>query len=153
AATHIKSEGLEQILVTQVTNSWWHDTILLYCAQADATVLIFACLASNPPTVPTLALAFECEVEKLRIQPQAEAQLSAVLETGVEDSDSERRRVIAEVLLMRRMRRMIHLRQETYIDTSLITCAEYQVFLDEQRAQSYYHQPDHWKTFSFPQGS
>jgi len=48
---------------------------------------------------------------------------------------------------------MIRLHNETYIDTSLVTCAEYQLFLDEQRAQGKYYQPDHWTSYSFPTGT
>ena len=50
AAVYIKEEGLEQDLVTQVVNSWWHETIRLYCAQSDATALIQACLAGRQST-------------------------------------------------------------------------------------------------------
>jgi len=32
----------------------------------------------------------------------------------------------------------------TEIDTDFITCAEYELFLDEMRAQKKYYQPDHW---------
>jgi|GEM_PF-4153801 len=40
----------------------------------------------------------------------------------------------------------------TFIDVSLITCAEYQLFIDEMRQQGKYFQPDHWTTFQFPPG-
>ena len=47
---------------------------------------------------------------------------------------------------------MFRIDDDTYIDDSLITCAEYQVFIDEMRAQGKYHQPDHWKEYHFPPG-
>jgi hypothetical protein len=37
----------------------------------------------------------------------------------------------------------------TEIDTDFITCAEYQLFSDEMRAQGKYHQPDHWTAYTF----
>jgi len=37
----------------------------------------------------------------------------------------------------------------TEIDTDFITCAEYQLFLDEMRAQGKYYQPDHWTAYTF----
>jgi hypothetical protein len=37
-----------------------------------------------------------------------------------------------------------------FIDTSLITCAEYQLFLDDMRAQGKHCQPDHWISNQFP---
>jgi formylglycine-generating enzyme required for sulfatase activity len=49
-------------------------------------------------------------------------------------------------------KKMIHLEGNTYIDTSFITYAEYQLFLDQQRSRGHFLQPDHWETVSFPQG-
>jgi hypothetical protein len=47
---------------------------------------------------------------------------------------------------------MLHIDDNTFIDTSLITCSEYQLFLDEMRAQGKYFQPDHWPECHFPAG-
>jgi len=47
---------------------------------------------------------------------------------------------------------MIRIDENTYIDNSLITHAEFQLFLDEMRAEGKYYQPDHWQTFTFPPG-
>ena len=152
AAVHIVKEGLEQVLVTQVSNSWWHETIRLYCAQADATVVILACLSEERPSVAAVTLALECDEEKLTIQPAAKAQLDTLLEQGVEDQDPERRRLVAGALLSRRLQQMVHLHGETFIDTSLVTCAEYQLFLDEQHAEGRNYRPDHWNTPSFAAG-
>lgn len=41
---------------------------------------------------------------------------------------------------------------DTYIDDSLVTCAEYQLFIDEMREQGKYYQPDHWTLYQFPEG-
>jgi hypothetical protein len=40
----------------------------------------------------------------------------------------------------------------TFIDDSLVTCAEYQLFIDEMRAQGQFFQPDHWTHCQFPVG-
>src|SRR6266511_1830554 len=42
--------------------------------------------------------------------------------------------------------------EETYIDDTLVTCAEYQLFIDEMREQGKYYQPDHWTSYQFPKG-
>ena len=47
---------------------------------------------------------------------------------------------------------MVPLNNEVYIDTSLITCAKYQLFLDEQQSQNHKYQPDHWRDYRFPSG-
>jgi hypothetical protein len=41
---------------------------------------------------------------------------------------------------------------DTYIDDTLVTCAEYQLFIDEMREQGKYYQPDHWNSYQFPEG-
>lgn len=38
------------------------------------------------------------------------------------------------------------------ISADFITCSEYQLFLDEKRAQNEYYQPDHWKKNRFSKG-
>ena len=38
-------------------------------------------------------------------------------------------------------------------DTSLITCAEYQLFLDDRLAHGTSYQPDHWKMRTFLPGT
>ncbi len=42
--------------------------------------------------------------------------------------------------------------EDTYIDDTLVTCAEYQLFIDEMREQGIYYQPDHWTSYKFPTG-
>ncbi len=150
ASVHIKEANLEHVLISNINKTWWHETIRLYCAQADATNIILACLAKDRTSTLSLALALECYEEKLKIQPIAERQMVKLLKTGVEDPDVERRSLIAEALLTRRLRQMKHLYNETYIDTSLISCAEYQVFLDESSANNIFRQPEHWLSHSFP---
>jgi hypothetical protein len=43
--------------------------------------------------------------------------------------------------------------ENTYIDDTLVTCAEYQLFIDEMREQGKYFQPDHWTSYGFPKGT
>jgi hypothetical protein len=42
--------------------------------------------------------------------------------------------------------------ENTYIDDTLVTCAEYQLFIDEMREQGKYYQPDHWTSYQYPAG-
>jgi len=42
--------------------------------------------------------------------------------------------------------------ENTYIDDTLVTCAEYQLFIDEMRERGKYYQPDHWASYRFPVG-
>lgn len=45
-----------------------------------------------------------------------------------------------------------HIDENTLIDDSLVTCAEYQLFIDEMLEQGKYYQPDHWTSYQFPKG-
>jgi hypothetical protein len=47
---------------------------------------------------------------------------------------------------------MIRIDEDTYIDDTLVTCAEYQLFIDEMREQGKYYQPDHWISLRFSTG-
>lgn len=42
--------------------------------------------------------------------------------------------------------------ENIYIDETLVTCAEYQLFIDEMHEQGKYYQPDHWTSSQFPNG-
>src|SRR6266508_5309967 len=42
--------------------------------------------------------------------------------------------------------------ENTYIDETLVTCAEYQLFIDEMLEQDKYYQPDHWNSYQFQEG-
>ncbi len=47
---------------------------------------------------------------------------------------------------------MQRINENTYIDDTLVTCAKYQLFIDEMRGQGKYYQPDHWTSYQFPEG-
>lgn len=153
AAVHVKEQGLVQELLNAVSDVWWHETIRLYVAQADATAIIQACLTVQPPSAMALSLALECLEEAQGVEKHVRGQMQRLLEQGVEDEDPERRRIVADALLTRRLRRqMIRLDEDRYVTTSLITCAEYQLFLDELRRRGAWHSPDHWVAERFPKG-
>jgi hypothetical protein len=42
--------------------------------------------------------------------------------------------------------------EKTSIDDTLVTGAEYQLFIDEMRNQGKYYQPDHWTSYQLPNG-
>jgi len=42
--------------------------------------------------------------------------------------------------------------EDTYIDNTLVTCAEYQLFIDEMYEQGKYYHPAHWTVYQFPRG-
>jgi len=152
AMIHIQENHLEHELLSHVEASWWHETILLYCAQADATAILEACIAQSLPSLEALTLAIDCAEEARTVKAEVKERLYLLLEQGINDAEPERRNVIAEALLKRRLMQMIPLQGATFVDTSLITCAEYQLFLDEQRTHGHNAAPDTWSDDTFPQG-
>ncbi len=107
----------EAMLLAHLSESWWAETIRLYCAQTDATRVIEACLNHTAPSISHLTLAFECQEEALKVQPTIKPQLDRVLEQGVEDTDPQRKKVIAETLLRRRLKEMVPVQEGIYQDT------------------------------------
>lgn len=103
ASVHVKEQNLVADMVTHVHESWWHETILLYSAKADATPIIAACLADDKPTIPALKLALLCQEEALEIDQNTRAKLERILDEGIEEKDEKRRRLIANVLLEMRL--------------------------------------------------
>lgn len=65
---------------------------------------------------------------------------------------NERQQTIAEALLMRRLRSLVRIDEDTYVDTEYINHVEYQLFLDEKYALGESCVPDHWLSNTFPKG-
>lgn len=151
-AVHIKEAHLEHVLLDQVENAWWHETIRLYAAQANATNIIRACVMRETASIPALTLAVECLDEALEVEDDFR-KIPGELLRSIEDDNPEIRRIGAEVRLLLRLRNLVRLDETTYADSSLVTQAEYQLFLDEMRAKGRYLQPDHWREMQFTKGS
>jgi hypothetical protein len=151
-AVYIKEQRLEQVLLEHVEDAWWHETIRLYAAQANATNIIRACVMRKSTSIPALTLAVECLDEALEVE-DAFRKIPAELIRSIEDDNPEIRHIGAEVLLQLRLRRLVRLDETTYADRSLVTHAEYQLFLDEMRANGSYLQPDHWTDMQFTRGT
>jgi hypothetical protein len=150
AASQVKEVNQEDILIRNIDKTWWEETIRLYAAQSDATNLIRAALSL--PSVNALSLARDCIEEGARVLPEVRQQLEDTLEAGLGSDDYEIARLAAEVKLSRRLHKLLRVDERTEIDTSYITCAEYQLFIDEKLKEGQYHQPDHWPSHKYPEG-
>ncbi|MBV9928815.1 MAG: NACHT domain-containing protein [Acidobacteria bacterium] len=142
--------------VGMVENSWWHETLRLYAAQGDATPILRACLKAN--SVSSLTLAAEIMEEGAReIDEHVRREIEDRVTATLESQDATLRRLAAEVMLSRRLNltrsnSMVRIDDRREISATCITCAEYQLFLDEMREEDKYLQPDHWPEFRFPPG-
>ena len=152
ASFHIKEEKLVDELVGHVDQTWWHETTRLYSAQADASLIVEKCLDQIRPSIETLVLAGDCENEALELRADLRERLQRITEDAVEDPDPQRRHLAAEYILHRRLRDMMRVNDDLYIDRSPITHAEYQLFIEEMRAQGEHRQPDDWDVYQFALG-
>ena len=149
-AVHVLDQRLEHELVQHIDDSWWHEAIRLYAAQADATQVIRACVMRKRPSIQALTLAVECLEEAREVGAEIR-HMAERLQQSVAHENPEVRKMGAEVMLQLRLRRMVRLGENRLADTSLVTQAEYQLFLDELRQSGQFHQPDHWQEFAYPQ--
>ncbi|HID52334.1 MAG TPA: NACHT domain-containing protein [Anaerolineae bacterium] len=149
-AVHVLDQRLEHELVRHIDDSWWHEAIRLYAAQADATQVIRACVMRKRPSIQALTLAVECLEEAREVGAEIR-HMAERLQQSVAHENPEVRKMGAEVMLQLRLRRMVRLGENRLADTSLVTQAEYQLFLDELRQSGQFHQPDHWREFAYPQ--
>src|SRR5579871_442245 len=164
AAIHMKEQHLEDQLLAQVVNSWWHETIRLYCARADATRIVQACLQGSPPALSALELATACKEEALEADPLVWEQLQSILEQSVEETKVEqgpetrdkveRRTFASHALLDLHIARLSQIDRSPNVDGSLLSNAEYHVFLDHSPFEFEPFLPTSWagKTL-FPSGA
>ncbi|MBN4001487.1 GUN4 domain-containing protein [Nostoc sp. LPT] len=144
AAVEIEKTKQENILLEALADDkkfvWWRETIRFYVAQTDATHLIQVAL--NHPTIPVLTLVYQCwqGKEAQQIEREVQQQLRAKLEQGLESDKLDEFTLAAEVKLAYRLSQLnqdlqtldSYSEQESQAyDSSYITCAEYQLFLNE----------------------
>ena len=149
AANYISEKNLGLQLLEKITNSWWNETIRLFCAQNDASQIIKKCIEPETLTTQTLILATQCLQEAMIIDVNTKQQLNQILRQDIEHEDPERRKVVAEALLSLRTNKMETLEENKYFDPNPITNAEYQLFLDDYSIIKKFFQPSHWKDKSF----
>ncbi|MDJ0797909.1 MAG: SUMF1/EgtB/PvdO family nonheme iron enzyme [Calothrix sp. MO_167.B12] len=130
AAARVKELQQDNILVENLDKSWWAETIRLYAAQGDATNLIRKAIEN--PTVTSLILALDCLQESLKVEPAVRERLEEMLEEGLESPEPKIAKLAAKVKLSRRLNNLREIDENLEIDASYITCAEYQLFVDEQ---------------------
>jgi predicted NACHT family NTPase len=150
AATQVKDLQQDYLLSKHIDDPWWDETIRLFAAQSDASNLIWAALQRM--NVVALTLAYDCLEEGLSVQPDVRRKLESTLEAGLESTDPELFQLAAEVKLSRRLNRLLRVDETIEIDTRYITCAEYQLFIDEKRQLGEHRQPDHWLDDRFRPG-
>ena len=153
AAVCIQQKDHLGTLLSKVDVLFWRETVLLYCGLDDATALIRECLASSQPSADQILLATECLLGAKTVTHEARQLVRAVTIDALEDSDLQRRKLAAELLLIRRFKTIGPPAMEGTIDLSPITFAEYQLFVDAARTEGMNYAPDHWNGWQFVPGT
>jgi predicted NACHT family NTPase len=104
AAVQIKESNQENLLIGNINQSWWAETIRLYAAQSNASNLISTVLAMPSPSVEEMALAYDCLDEGLSVNPDVRQELEQILEQGLNSTDPEIAKLAAQVKLSRRLK-------------------------------------------------
>jgi hypothetical protein len=134
AARHVSANpDLVKSLADNVSDPWWHETILLYAATADASPIVRACLDSG--TIPAFTLAFDCDEASTEIDPELRHRLDRERRRAYEpDCSPEHRRLIAGVQAARLVRQTIISATGTRICARPVPADLYWLFLADTQA-------------------
>ncbi|MDJ0731438.1 MAG: GUN4 domain-containing protein [Crocosphaera sp.] len=151
-AVEIKESNKEDILINNINNSWWEETIRLYAAQTDATNLIDTALQN--PDVTALKLALDCCDEGLSVKVQVKERLYQRIKKGLNSENKDEFELAAKVQLSRRLSKLVRIDDNLEIDRKYITCAEYQLFVNNWNWQNenIKKYPDTWNNGHFSAG-
>ncbi|MBW4616802.1 MAG: SUMF1/EgtB/PvdO family nonheme iron enzyme [Desmonostoc vinosum HA7617-LM4] len=134
AAVQIEKSHQESLLIANINDTWWAETIRLYAAQiTNARNVVRAVIDMPTPSVNAFLLVSDYEEEGWSIDAQLKQQLIDKLDAGLESSDPEIFKLAAQVKLARRLNNLQPIDENLEIDTGYITCAEYQLFLDSSQ--------------------
>lgn len=147
ASTHAKSKSLQTDLLEHVNDPWWAETIRLYSAQNNASAILTACVNGPTPTVEAMALAIDCREEALEVDPTVRQIVEDVVMKGLESNEDRRRKIAAEVQLLRYIKGMTRVSEDQHCSSELVPNAIYELFLREQPGYSF-----HWPNDRFPVG-
>ncbi len=156
AAVHIQENQLENDLIGALLANpdldWWHETAQLYAAQVDASALLKALLKQDSLSPALLSLAIDCERIAKRVKDEKiRPALRHLLKEVVEDHTDPAWNAVATALLRRRLAQAHVMDENTQIVSEAITHADYQLFVDETKANWEYLPLHRFRELIFPE--
>jgi lipopolysaccharide/colanic/teichoic acid biosynthesis glycosyltransferase len=140
AALEIKESSQQGALLARIFEPWWHETIRLYSAMADASTIVTACLDQAERSDELVALAVACIAEARQVSLEARKRMADLLDpTDVRDSGQLV--AAARARLATRANSEVPLGRMRWGSSSPITWLEYEYF---RRSTSHAQGPDHW---------
>jgi len=152
-AVYIYDRRSEDELIVRMQSNWWHETVRLYCAiSGNITPFVSECLAADDGGLAALTFSAECIDDDGFLEQYLRNRLCRLAIENLESHNPELRKRAAEALLTFRLLHMSPVGDDRSIDGTLVTNAEYQLFLNDHMQLGRRRQPDHWKTTEFPEG-
>jgi energy-coupling factor transporter ATP-binding protein EcfA2 len=151
AAVEIIESNQENILIQNIDKTWWSETIRLYAAQAkDATPIVNGVILMPSPSINAFLVVADYEDEGWRIEQQVRDELVNKLDAGLESDDAAIFDLAVEVKLAKRLNNLVRVDENLEQDRvgNYITCAEYQLFINESK----YSPPQNWQNHKFRRG-
>ncbi|MEH1841519.1 MAG: NACHT domain-containing protein [Nostoc sp.] len=84
AAVQVKESNQENVLIKNINNSWWAETIRLYAAQSNATNIINEILNIPTQSVEAMALVYDCLEEGLSVDPDLRKKIEQKQDADLE---------------------------------------------------------------------
>ncbi|NER78019.1 MAG: NACHT domain-containing protein [Leptolyngbya sp. SIO1D8] len=161
AASQVRESKEENLLVRQVNNNWWNETIRIYASTSiiDSAINIVRIAVDrfikNPEkNAVAFKLAYDCLEECPRLPEGLKAKLYNLLDKNLESENPALRKYSAEVKLLQRFsRNFMGFNQNLEFDREYLSQSEYQLFIDSMLSLNKYYQPDSWYSSSFPKGT
>lgn len=150
AAAEIKASQQEELLIKNIQNLWWHETIKFYAAMSENSLTNLLEAALLEPR--TLHLAYDCLQDNYNVPLPLQKIFNLKLSSALESASPMIFKSAAKVRLKQRCQKLLASQNSVVIDTDYITNAEYQLFIDDKRKLGQSRQPDHWPSKQFPPG-
>lgn len=146
AAVHIASdEDLQTALLEKIEETWWHETLRAVAGLTDPMPIVRACAAELFSTAPRLLLALDCLEARRWLEPDLiTPEMIALLQERFRQ-DTDQWELAAEGLLRLRLWQLQEMPDGGTFDPSLITNAEYRLFLKRTDRPA----PPHWSQEGF----
>jgi energy-coupling factor transporter ATP-binding protein EcfA2 len=148
ASCHIREKSLELEILARVEDSWWHETIRLFAADADATNIVEECL-KHASDLAVLRLAVECMQQAREVSPHVRRKVRELMTPTGTTTDVAALTLAARLSLLRPSR-FQPINSSTEISLTPITRLEYQLVLNEERELA---GPASWQGRAIPVGN
>jgi len=150
ASSYIESLNQKNIFLEKIHESWWHETLFLYSTKNDVSEFIYELLTSENLSPNSLTFICEFIEENSKIDSSQRQELKDHFNDCLESNNSEVFKLWTEGKLSRRLKKLSNKFEGKVIDVNFITCAEYQLFIDENTSGD--SCPLQWEASRFSRG-